>query len=370
MTTDQEVSVFRIKRVCCMVLSAVVLWPAAGQARPDYAYKVIPLVPFAPGQGSGVAMMINHRGMVCGQSELGGFCWYRGKLTQLTPLAGDTFAYPRGLNDKNQVVGVSYSLDRPQRAVMFVQGQARSLSVANRLYSEANDINNLGQIVGGFADTIGQSMPYMSWHGTLRVLGTLGAPRRNDAGFGINDRGQIVGDVGNPNTPPDIGASIAFLYEHGVMRALATPAGYGSHAVRINRSGQIVGWTEKIGGGIDGRRAVMWKNGARITLVDEPSDARGINNLGQAVGGVYMREGGFLYTPGRGSRNLNELIDPAPGYRLIYPQDINDSGQIVGYACKAELCGPVLLDPVHKARSSHGTDTTSDDAGIRDDREP
>jgi uncharacterized membrane protein len=353
-----------------MVLSAVVLWPVAGQARPDYAYKVIPLVPFTPGQGSGVATMINHRGMICGLLGNGGFCWYRGKLTQLTPLAGDTFAYPRGLNDKNQVVGVSYSLDRPQRAVMFVQGRARSLSVASHLYSGANDINNLGQIAGGFSDTIGESMAYVSWHGTVRELGTLGGPRRIDAGFGINDRGQIVGDVSKPNTLSETGITVAFLYERGVMRALATPAGYGSHAVRINRSGQTVGWTEKIGGDIDGRRAVMWKNGARITLVDEPSDARGVNNLGQAVGGVYTREGGFLYTPGQGSRNLNELIDPASGYRLIYPEDINDKGQIVGYACKAELCGPVLLDPVHKVRSSHGTDTTSDDVEIRDDREP
>ncbi|HAV35460.1 MAG TPA: hypothetical protein DCX52_03715 [Massilia sp.] len=79
-----------------MVLSAVVLWPAAGQARPDYAYKVIPLMPFTPEQGSGVASIINNRGMVCGQSDLGGFCWYRGKLTRLTPLAGDTFAYSLG----------------------------------------------------------------------------------------------------------------------------------------------------------------------------------------------------------------------------------------------------------------------------------
>jgi len=314
--------------------------------------------------------MINNRGMVCGQSDLGGFCWYRGKLTQLKPLAGDTFAYSFGLNDKNQVVGVSYSLDRPRRAVMFVQGRARSLSVASHHHSEANDINDLGQIVGGFSDTIGQSMAYVSWHGTVRDLGTLGGPRRNDAGFGINDRGQIVGDVSKPNTPPEVGAATAFLYERGVMRALPTPAGYGSHAVRINRSGQTVGWIEQIGGDVDARRAVMWKNGARITLVDEPSDARGVNNLGQAVGGVYTREGGFLYTPGRGSRNQNELIDPASGYRLIYPQDINDSGQVVGYACKAELCGPVLLDPVHKARRSHGIDTTSDAAGISDDREP
>lgn len=201
----------RIKRVCCVVLSAVVLWPAAGQARPDYAYKVIPLVQFTPGQGSGVATMINNRGMVCGQSDLGGFCWYRGKLTQLKPLAGDTFAYSFGLNDKNQVVGVSYSLDRPRRAVMFVQGRARSLSVASHHHSEANDINDLGQIVGGFSDTIGQSMAYVSWHGTVRDLGTLGGPRRNDAGFGINDRGQIVGDVSKPNTPPEVGAATAFL---------------------------------------------------------------------------------------------------------------------------------------------------------------
>lgn len=92
-------------------------------------------------------------------------------------------------------------------------------------------------------------------------------------------------------------------------------------------------------------------------LVDEPGDARDINILGQVVGGLHERTGGFLYHPTTGARDVKELIDPASGYTIVYPQAINDRQQIVGFGCKELLYGPVLLDPIKRhAQTASKTD--------------
>jgi probable HAF family extracellular repeat protein len=69
-------------------------------------------------------------------------------------------------------------------------------------------------------------------------LGTL--PGRSDSNaFGINNRGQVVGESDTGTSPylPN-----AFLFEHGVMTDLGTlPGDNFSEAVGINESGQIAG---------------------------------------------------------------------------------------------------------------------------------
>ncbi|MGZ5201098.1 MAG: hypothetical protein ACXWC4_15120 [Telluria sp.] len=335
------------------LLVAVALASAvAAQAAPKYPYKVTVLIPFTPGQGSGVANMINNRGLICGfLSSNAGYCYSHGKVTQLVPLPGDTWAIPSGLNDRGQVVGYSYSQDGPRHAVVFVDGAAQPLPVSSHLYSVANDINNFGQIVGGLSDVQDESLAYLLTRGTVRLLGTLGGPRRIDFANSINDHGQIVGAVSQPNTPPEPGHQVAFLYENGAMRALPTPAGHTSVANKINSHGQIVGFTQVYNGGINGTRAVLWDKHRMKTLLDRVADARDINIRGQVVGGYLTVFGGYLYEPGKGARDLNDLIDPASGF-TVAPQAINDRQEIVGFGCKENLCGPVLLEPVHHARSA------------------
>lgn len=335
-------------------LLAAAALASAVQAAPRYPYKVTVLVPFTPGQGSGVANMINDRGLICGfLSTNAGYCYSHGQLTQLLPLPGDTWAIPAGLNDRGQVVGYSYSLDGPRHAVIFVNGAAQPLAVSSHAYSVANDINNVGQIVGGLSDVRDESLAYVLTRGDVRLLGTLGGPRRIDFANSINDRGQIVGAVSQPNTPPEPGHQVAFLYENGVMHALPTPAGHTSLATKINLRGQIVGVTQVYNGGIEGTRAVLWHKGTMKVLLDRVADARDINIEGQVVGGYLTGPGGYLYQPGKGARDLNDLIDPASGFTIGYPQAINDRQEIVGYGCKENLCGPILLKPV---RQGHGVD--------------
>lgn len=334
---------------CLLAMALAVV--GCAQAASSYLYRVTVLIPFTPGQGSGVATLINNRGLICGQQSgsFKAFCYDRGVLTDLQPLLGDSITVASGVNDLGQVVGRSYTFDPdgPNHAVIFVNGVAQPLAVASHMSTDAGDINNIGMIVGSLSDVPGNTRAYASWLGVVRELGTLGGPSHIDHANGINDRGQVVGFASAPGTPPENGSYVAFLYDKGMMRALSTPAGADSYAVRINLFGQAVGAIQPYGDQ-DGVRPVLWEHGVRRVLNNEAGDARDINNLGQVVGGTYNRAGGFLYHPSTGARDLNTLIDPASGYTIVYPQAINDVQQIVGYACKEQLCGPVLLDPVHR----------------------
>lgn len=335
--------------VKCLLVMAFA-WLSSAQAASSYRYRVTVLIPFTPGQGSGVATLINNHGLICGaqSGSFKAFCYYRGVLTDLQPLPGDAITVASGVNDLGQVVGRSYTFDPdgPNHAVIFVNSVAQPLAVNSHWSSDAGDINNVGVIAGALADAPGEARAYASWLGVVRELGTLGGPRRIDRANGVNDRGQIVGYASAPGTQPETGSYVAFLYDKGVMRALSRPAGADSYAVRINLFGQAIGAIQPYGDQ-DGVRPVLWEHGVRKVLNNEAGDARDINNLGQVVGGTYNRPGGFLYHPSTGARDLNTLIDPASGYTIVYPQAINDVQQIVGYGCKEQLCGPVLLDPVH-----------------------
>lgn len=325
----------------------------AVQAAPKYPYKVKVLVPFTPGQGSGIATLINNRGLICGLlSPNGGFCYSHGKLTQLVPLPGDTGAEPTGLNDKGQVVGNSAN-GEVRHAVIFVNGAAQPLPVDSHLSSEANDINNHGQIVGSLSDVRDETQAYEITHGTVRLLGSLGGPRTIGFATSINDCGQIAGAVSQPNTPPEPGFTVAFLYENGVMRALPTPPGHGSLAESINARGQIVGNTELHNGGQEGIHAVLWYKGSIKKLLDRPANAMYINNKGQVIGGYLTAPfGSFLYEPGKGVRDVSSLVDPASGFTVVSAQAINDREEIVGFGCKENLCGPILLEPVHHGHTA------------------
>jgi probable HAF family extracellular repeat protein len=189
-------------------------------------------------------------------------------------------------------------------------------------------------------------MAYLARRDEVRGLGTLGQTNRSSSAAGINNRRQVVGTstIDTPTAGGNFQAR-AFLYQHGAMTVLATPAGYGSVASRINERGQVIGRLERNDGSPDDYRAALWDKDGLKVLLDQPSDARGINNRGQVVGAVLAGSGGFFYEPGKGVRSLNELIDTSTGWNIVYAQAINDRGQIVGFGCKGELCGPVLLNP-------------------------
>jgi hypothetical protein len=88
----------------------------------------------------------------------------------------------------------------------------------------------------------------------------------------------------------------------------------------------------------------------------------------RALGGHDERIVGFLYRPSTGARDVNELIDPALGYTIAYPQAVNYRQPIVGLGCKefvppgttgsSEPPGGNFARDVHRRRNHEETRTT------------
>lgn len=169
-------------------------------------------------------------------------------------------------------------------------------------------------------------------------LGTLDGMR--SWATGINDLGQVVGNLYDPSTD----SYLAFFWQDGAMTVLTHPEGSESKAADINNAGQIVG--EISGAGVTGnyQEACLWHDGSLTHLGTLPWQGRDderleswatcINEAGQIAGSADTGTGrprGFLWQDG-------VMIDLDPvgitsdedGF-LSEPQDINAGGQIVGW---------------------------------------
>ncbi len=191
--------------------------------------------------------------------------------------------------------------------------------------TNANGINDAGQIVGYYADTSGD-------HGFLYSGGTYATlddpwPKGLTVATGINDAGQITGYYVDSNDTPH-----GFLYNGSTSTytTIDDPLGTkGTVAFGNNAAGQIVGYYVD-SSGVD--HGFLYSGGTFITL-DDPSGtggtlAYGINDLGQIVGGYTDSSGtphGFLYSNG-----TYTTIDNSLGTKGTVAAGINDAGQIVG----------------------------------------
>jgi uncharacterized membrane protein len=130
--------------------------------------------------------------------------------------------------------------------------------------------------------------------------------------LGINDLGQIVGDF------TDNAGTHGFLDSGGNFTTINPPGDTFTTLVGINNRGQILGQSSSLGN-------FLYAHGT-FTPVVEGLGPRGINDLGQIVGGAAGDNGnlGFVYTRGR-IATFN-----VPGASITMGNAINDSGQIVG----------------------------------------
>jgi probable HAF family extracellular repeat protein len=192
---------------------------------------------------------INARGTISGLSGAGFDAWilHRGAHIDVGSLAG-WGSIARDINDKGQVVGASTTtvhaaanLSSPPTVTFHAffddQGAMNDLGTLGGTNSEANFLNDRGQIVG-YSDTAdGAIHAFLNRWGRMTDLGTLGG--RNSNAGAINNKGDVVGTA-----QTSASVSHGYIDRHGRMIDLNSliPPGSGiviTNAQAINDRGQI-----------------------------------------------------------------------------------------------------------------------------------
>jgi probable HAF family extracellular repeat protein len=212
-------------------------------------------------------------------------------------------------------------------------------------------INNLGQVVGGAQPGSG---PGQAWIWSQET-GKQALPKYGEYNYsiarGINDSGVVVGQLSK-----DGGAiydCTTFIYtKTGGMQALNTTLGHSSDAYAINNSGQIVGTSYIYDEDyyISQIHAFMYDGtmhdlGTLPDYVDdygnhysrELSLGKAVNNSGQAVGcsqGGWGYPQGVLFSNGMvlDLGNILGVTDPHDPSINTIAFGINDNGHIVGFS--------------------------------------
>jgi TonB family protein len=185
-------------------------------------------------------------------------------------------------------------------------------------------VNRRNQVVGVFSpEKSDDAHGFLLDGGMLTAIGTLGG--KTSEADAINNCGQVAGGAAVLFDSPEH----AFVYERGVMKDLGP-----GHVNAINDSGQAAGLSR-----LDGQKAALWSRGKRTVLGEELSEAFGINSAGAVVGEYYDHEDSdqphaFLYQNGKRIDLQDYLVQPRrPGLSALDTTavGINDDGQITVY---------------------------------------
>lgn len=321
---------------CATLLSALSLTSAltSASAAPS-RYTVEPIANwFDAGTTDVTALRINNAGQVAGILTANGtsnYYLYDGQSVQR--IAGGTPYGAPGLNDQGSVVGTLFSGGTYQGFV-YAGGSVQPLSGIM-----PSAINNAGQIVGVSTDR-----PFLTWgieldHGSVTAFGPSGGDWSTaDA---INAHGEVAGTT----ALSEFGRTGAFYVLADMQQHLLLAPSGGSLASRdINDAGILVGqfseWTTP------GTSAFYYHRGV-VDLLPSPGgygEAVAINNSGTIAGGVGMAGDAALWMDGQLYLLSDLLVDT--GWSSLHVNDINDAGQMVGSACRADTCQAVLFAPL------------------------
>jgi len=311
----------------------------------------------------GVVYAMNAHGDVVGDANFQAFVWSHGAMSTPASL-GNSFSTARSINDLGQVVG-GFAPNGTSVAFLLDSGVVTSLDVpAGTTYSLASAINNQGEILVNTSAGSG-SAAFLWFHGAQRQIPSLGGFIEANA---LNQLGLVVGE----SSPGGTALDHAFLWSGGQSIDLGVlPGGEAggdcgfcaapnfSTATAINDSGEIVGQSAAAGQVV---HAFVWRGGGMEDLGTLPGDNRSyassINNGGQIVGwsghatGViidYTRA--VLWSDGTIVK-LDEFIPANSGWTLDIAAAINSSGQIAGTGHRNGLARAFLLTPIHVGRTT------------------
>jgi probable HAF family extracellular repeat protein len=278
--------------------------------------------------GGNLPSDINVNGVIVGSRVISAgttraFSWQSGMLTDLG--TGGSNSQAEGISDAGHIVGMSDGLP-------FIWHNGAMTELARRgggscgWGGHAYAVNSSGVVVGQ-SDTLCSRSPVLWRNGKTTDLGSFsGNTIENGTAFGINDRGQVVGESNER----------AFLWQNGTMRDLGSLGGGSERSVAydINERGQVVGVSYIKGHSFDQgfvRHAFLWSNGVMTDLgtlgsLGQTSFAYGINDSGQVVGTTESHA--FVWHKGT-------MVDLGLGKALA----INNAGEIVGEAYGSSITG-------------------------------
>ena len=241
-----------------------------------------------------------------------------------------SYSEARDINNLGDIVGISNWLPDQspydKRAYLWHDGMMIDLGTFGGEESTANAVNDLGQVTGYAFNSEEHLQPFIWENGEMLALpgldGIWGMP------YDINNASQVVGTATSGHS------SVAVLWQDGEIINLPEFEVGESGALAINDFGKIVGQADK---GYNTVHAVAWINGEIHDLhsnkAGKNSSAWGINNVGQVVGWAHIppiNQWGFLWDKETGMRRLNDLVPPklVHGWKITMAYDINDWGQI------------------------------------------
>jgi len=183
--------------------------------------------------------------------------------------------------------------------------------------TEANAINDRGEIAGEADTATGELHAFLWQDGHIQDLGTLGGKR--SVAEGINEKGQVVGEADRAD-----GHGARFLWEKGVMRDLGTTAGTANAGVHNGHDEFVI--SAQDGRGTRHSRIGRIVKGKvhpspSLTLLDTdlPIKAVALNDIGHAVG-----ENNFI--------GINGNYSPKPRAYFWTQTSLTDLGSLGGQA--------------------------------------
>jgi probable HAF family extracellular repeat protein len=210
------------------------------------------------------------------------------------------------------------------------------IMVPNSTFTEASGINDLGQVVGTYTDSVGIPHGFMYQNGVYTTLDYPSAA--HNYLFGINDAGSVVGSF-SPVVPR--GPYSASLQEGGVWSAYDFP-GHETDGRAINSLGHIVGiYNAGVGTPDHG----FLKVGDTYTTIDFPGATItyvfGLNDAGTISGSYRDTMGlvrGFVYSAGV----YTSVNYPSANETIV--TGINNSNKIVGWKIEANKVSGFLFN--------------------------
>jgi probable HAF family extracellular repeat protein len=236
------------------------------------------------------------------------------RIVDLGTLSGECCSQANAINDRGEVVGDSSVASGARHAFRWRAGTMTDLGTLGGFNSTASDINARGNVVGASELADGSTHAVLWRGGALVDLGTLGGDF--SWATAVNDAGTVAGF-----STTETGVPRAFVWRAGTMTELPTIDGVFSRAYDINNRGDVVGDAS-----VDGMNSVpvRWRGTTVTSLTDRPGQGSGINDRGQ-VAGFYFGDGAFLSTGGRATD-----LGAVPGATFAQAFGLNNRGQVVG----------------------------------------